>query len=101
VKACPTGARHFGDLGDANSAVSQLVKEREGYDLFPSMGYKPVNKYLPPRKRRDATNSAPRELVKGDGSAIERLFAWADRMLSGNASGVAGKAEDYSDRLEG
>ena len=52
MKACPTGARHFGDLGDPASAVSQLVAERGGYDLLPEMGYKPVNKYLPPRSAR-------------------------------------------------
>ena len=55
VRACPTGARHFGDLGDPDSAVSQLVAERGGFDLLPEFGYKPVNKYLPPRPRRDAT----------------------------------------------
>ncbi len=48
VATCPVGARHFGDLGDPNFAVSQLVAERGGYDLMPEMGYKPVNKYLPP-----------------------------------------------------
>src|SRR3982750_2933284 len=58
VRACPTGARHFGDLGDPSSAVSQLVKEREGFDLLPEMGFKPVNKYLPPRPRRDQ-NATP------------------------------------------
>src|ERR1043165_2231998 len=52
VMACPTRARHFGDLGDADSAVSKLVAAREGYDLMPEMGYKQVNKYLPPRPRR-------------------------------------------------
>jgi sulfite dehydrogenase (quinone) subunit SoeB len=86
VRACPTGARHFGDLGDADSAVSKLVREREGYDLLPESGYKPVNKYLPPRPRRDATNCAPAapppETIGAPGSAVERLFAWADRMLS-------------------
>ncbi|MCB1435160.1 MAG: (Fe-S)-binding protein, partial [Alphaproteobacteria bacterium] len=83
VKACPVGARHYGDLGDANSAVSKLVAERGGYDLFPEMGYKPVNKYLPPRPRRDATTSKPAALPKPDGSAFDRLFAWADKLLSG------------------
>jgi Fe-S-cluster-containing dehydrogenase component len=79
VKACPTGARHFGDLGDANSDVSKLVEERGGYDLLPEMGYKPVNKYLPPRARRDtgSLSEAPRET----GSALEALFQWADKML--------------------
>ena len=48
-RACPTGARHFGDLGDPESAVSRLVAERGGFDLLPELGYKPVNKYLPPR----------------------------------------------------
>ena len=61
VRACPTGARHFGDLGDPASAVSQLVAERGGFDLLPEFGYKPVNKYLPPRPRRDATARHCRE----------------------------------------
>ena len=51
VKTCPAGARHFGDLGDPNSAVSQLVADRGGFDLMPEQGNNPVNKYLPPRKR--------------------------------------------------
>ena len=54
VRACPTGARHFGDLGDRDSAVSRLVSERGGYDLLPELGYQPVNKYLPPRQRPGA-----------------------------------------------
>ena len=57
VKACPTGARHFGDLGDRNSAVSQLGQARGGFDLLPEMGYKPTNKYLPPRARRETATS--------------------------------------------
>ena len=83
VKACPTGARHFGDLGNPNSAVSQLVEQRGGYDLLPEMGTKPVNKYLPPRARRDAATLPPEALPKGDGSALERLFVWADGLLGG------------------
>src|SRR5437016_5165456 len=53
VSTCPVSARHFGDLGDPNSAVSQIVKERGGYDLMPEMGYAPTNKYLPPRPRKN------------------------------------------------
>ena len=87
VRACPTGARHFGDLGDPNSAVSVLVAERGGYDLLPETGYKPVNKYLPPRPRRDATTtpavSGSSTVEAGDdGSLSARFFAWADKMLS-------------------
>ncbi|MFO0994680.1 MAG: 4Fe-4S dicluster domain-containing protein [Hyphomicrobiales bacterium] len=81
VKACPTGARHFGDLGDPNSAVSELVAARGGYDLMPEMGYKPVNKYLPPRARRDT--GPQMEIPKETGSALESLFRWADKVLGG------------------
>jgi len=84
VMACPTRARHFGDLGDPDSAVSKLVAERGGYDLMPEMGYKPVNKYLPPRPRRDGCASkavsAPEE--KADLSAASPILRWMDRILS-------------------
>jgi Fe-S-cluster-containing dehydrogenase component len=59
VKACPTRARHFGDLGDPDSAISRLVAERDGYPLMPEFGYRPVNRYLPPRPRRDGRMTAP------------------------------------------
>jgi Fe-S-cluster-containing dehydrogenase component len=84
VMACPTRARHFGDLGDADSAVSKLVAERGGYDLMPGMGYKPVNKYLPPRPRRDGCGSAPAKPAqdeKVDFSASP-LLRWIDKVLS-------------------
>ncbi len=84
VMACPTRARHFGDLGDPDSAVSKLVAERDGYDLMPEMGYKPVNKYLPPRPRRDGCASkaaaAPEEKV--DLSTASPILRWMDRILS-------------------
>lgn len=51
VRTCPAGARHFGDLGDPDSDVSQLVAERGGVDLMPEQATKPVNKYLPPRPK--------------------------------------------------
>ena len=60
VRACPTGARHFGDLGDPESDVSKLVAERGGFDLMPEFGYKPVNRYLPPRERRNRSSSSRR-----------------------------------------
>jgi hypothetical protein len=84
VRACPTGARHFGDLGDPQSAVSQLVKERGGFDLLPEMGYRPVNKYLPPRPRRDQSPApaATEQPASSSGSLADRFFAWADKTLA-------------------
>jgi Fe-S-cluster-containing dehydrogenase component len=100
VKACPTGARSFGDLGDPSSAVSQLVKERGGYDLLPEMGYKPTNKYLPPQARRDHVTFAE-PLPKSDGSAMERLFAWADKLMTTAKASAKANEADNADRLEG
>ena len=37
----------------ATARCRKLVAERGGFDLLPEFGYKPVNKYLPPRSRRD------------------------------------------------
>jgi len=98
VRACPTGARHFGDLGDPTSVVSRLVAERGGFDLLPEFGYQPVNKYLPPRAGRNPTPpaaAAPAATVTAhpggsgesgspasEASPSERLFAWIDQMLS-------------------
>jgi Fe-S-cluster-containing dehydrogenase component len=81
VAACPTSARHFGDLGDPDSAISKLVVERGGVELMPELGYKPTNRYLPPRAHteRAATVSAPAlEAVKAEGG----FLGWVDRMLS-------------------
>lgn len=84
VMACPTRARHFGDLGDANSAISKLVTDRGGYDLMPELGYKPVNKYLPPRERRDGCSSKPVAVLekKVDFSTASPLLRWMDKILS-------------------
>ena len=80
VQACPTRARHFGDLGDPESRVSKLVAERNGVALMPELGYAPVNRYLPPRPRRgadDALGTIP------DAPAPPRsaLGRWSDRVL--------------------
>ncbi len=78
VAACPTSARHFGDLGDPHSAVSKLVEERGGVDLMPELGYRPTNKYLPPRAKRSAAESPALAPVAADGG----FLGWVDRMLS-------------------
>src|SRR5947207_5393305 len=84
VMACPVNARHFGDLGDPDSEVSQMVAQRRGGDLMPELGYRPVNKYLPPRAGRMAPrppvdeHAAPAD----DVAPGERLLRWADRLLS-------------------
>jgi sulfite dehydrogenase (quinone) subunit SoeB len=100
VKACPTGARHFGDLGDASSAVSQLVQQRGGYDLMADMGYKPTNKYLPPRKKRDG-ESGIEAMPKASGSAMDKLFAWADKLLTASSAAGTATQPDNSSKLEG
>ena len=85
VQACPTGARHFGDLGDPDSAVSKLVADRGGVALMPELGYAPVNRYLPPRPRRagdavDTPAAAQQEAL--DTAQLPPLLRWLDRVLS-------------------
>jgi Fe-S-cluster-containing dehydrogenase component len=84
VRTCPASARHFGDLGDPDSAVSRLVAERGGFDLMAEMGYKPTNKYLPPRPRRDASTAGPEpaRLQPAPPSPQGGLLGWLDRVLS-------------------
>jgi Fe-S-cluster-containing dehydrogenase component len=78
VRACPTGARHFGDLGDPASAVSRLVAERGGVDLMPEQRTRPVNKYLPPREPVDLL--AP--LLDPAPEAEGGFLGWLDRALA-------------------
>jgi Fe-S-cluster-containing dehydrogenase component len=85
VMVCPTHARSYGDLGDPASAVSELVAERGGRDLMPELGYRPVNKYLPPRRgRMAAAPSVPERLPSPPPQAAgdNRLLRWVDRLLS-------------------
>jgi sulfite dehydrogenase (quinone) subunit SoeB len=51
VKACPTGARLFGDVKDPESEVSKAIRERGGYALMPEWETTPANQYLPRRTR--------------------------------------------------
>jgi sulfite dehydrogenase (quinone) subunit SoeB len=86
VQACPTKARHFGDLGDPESDVSKLVAERGGVALMPELGYAPVNRYLPPRPRRAGENetmtppSTPQESL--DTQQLPPLLRWLDKVFS-------------------
>jgi len=99
VQACPTRARHFGDLGDPESKVSKLVAERGGVALLPELGYGPVNRYLPPRPRRagaaadaaedpDAPGAPPGPRDRDasspplDRDALQPLLRWLDRALN-------------------
>ncbi len=86
VQACPTRARHFGDLADPGSRVSKLVAARGGVDLMPELGYKPTNKYLPPRPRRAGTHDeTPGRGTSGealDADALPPVLRWLDRVLS-------------------
>ena len=87
VRTCPTSARHFGDLGDPASQVSQLVAERGGVALMPESGAAPVNRYLPPRARRGAADG-PGDASDSDAPAgaedarIAGFLGWLDRALS-------------------
>jgi Fe-S-cluster-containing dehydrogenase component len=82
VIACPTGARHYGDLGDPESKVSQLVAARGGYALMPELGYKPVNRYLPPRERPAPNPNPPAEAAPTAMDLKNPLLRWLDRALS-------------------
>jgi len=82
VQACPTRARHFGDLGDEESDIFKLVKDRGGVELMPELGYQPVNRYLPPRERR--AGSIQKEIKEEtlDTEKLPPMLRWLDRVLS-------------------
>jgi Fe-S-cluster-containing dehydrogenase component len=83
VATCPARARHFGDLGDPDSKVSKLVAERGGFDLMPEMGYKPTNKYLPPRQHAQRVDPpAPEPAPEPATGSAPALLRWIDRALS-------------------
>ncbi|MCB5411537.1 4Fe-4S dicluster domain-containing protein [Pseudogemmobacter faecipullorum] len=78
VRTCPTGARHFGDFADPESAVSKLSAARGGYALMPGQNTKPVNRYLPPRAKGQA--ALPQLAAFADVRATG-LAGWLDRLL--------------------
>jgi Fe-S-cluster-containing dehydrogenase component len=79
VLACPTHARHYGDFDDPTSSVSRLTAERGGFALLESLGYKPVNRYLPPRKAPPVLDEdvAARASAAEPVTALGRLAALA------------------------
>ena len=83
VATCPANARHFGDLGDPESEASRLSAARGGRELMPELGYRPVNRYLPPRPARklaEAAGAALEPVTSADGAG--RFLRWVDRVLS-------------------
>ena len=81
VRTCPTNARHFGDLGDPESEVSLLVLARGGVDLLPEQQTKPVNKYLPPRQRRQVEEAPNSLLAIADAATPKGFWKWMDTTL--------------------
>ena len=77
VLACPTHARHFGDFDDPQSNVSQLSAQRGGAGLMDSLGYKPVNRYLPPRASAQVDIGAVQAVP-----LRERLAQWVSKVVS-------------------
>jgi Fe-S-cluster-containing dehydrogenase component len=82
VRTCPAGARHFGDLGDPDSAVSRLSAERGGMALMPELGTRPVNRYLPPRpKDRLPQTDVLAPFLAPVGEGPRGFLGWLDRAL--------------------
>jgi Fe-S-cluster-containing dehydrogenase component len=77
VLACPAHARHFGDFDDPGSQVSRLTAERGGGGLMAELGYKPVNRYLPPRA------PATVDVARVTGAGLKkRLADFVNRLVS-------------------
>ena len=96
VRTCPSGARHFGDLGDPNSDVSKLVAERGGMDLMPEQGTKPVNQYLPPRPK-DTLDKMPPPPLETVATEAKGFLGWLDKALEALPGGE--KTETAKERL--
>ncbi|MFT6033859.1 MAG: Fe-S-cluster-containing dehydrogenase component [Arenicella sp.] len=77
VLSCPTSSRIFGDFDDPTSEVSRLTVERAGQALMPELGYKPTNRYLPPREKGEMPMMA-----KTNQPALSKLKQWANRVIA-------------------
>ena len=80
VLACPTQARSFGDFGDPESKVSLLSLARDGAALMPELGYQPVNRYLPPRKKQPVCSVSESERLQP--AELPSALRWLDKILS-------------------
>ncbi|MFM8546225.1 MAG: 4Fe-4S dicluster domain-containing protein [Betaproteobacteria bacterium] len=79
VLACPTHARHFGDFDDPNSRVSELSRERQGEALLDdALGYRPVNRYLPPRPPAEVASA---DVAARPSGLREKLAGWVSRAI--------------------
>ncbi|MCA3179341.1 MAG: 4Fe-4S dicluster domain-containing protein [Burkholderiaceae bacterium] len=78
VLACPAHARHFGDFDDPSSAVSTMVRERDGAPLLEKLGYRPTNRYLPPRV---APEVPPPAEAPPRGTLQRRLASMVNRLI--------------------
>ena len=82
VATCPTSARSFGDFADPESEVSRKAAARGGYDLMPEMGYRPTNKYLPPRPRKTAAGATGAPAMLETAAPEGGFLGWLDSVLS-------------------
>ncbi len=80
VRTCPTGARHFGDFADPESAVSKLSAARGGMALMPDLGTRAGQPLSAAKARRICGRRraclAPLLDIKATGFA-----GWLDRVL--------------------
>jgi Fe-S-cluster-containing dehydrogenase component len=78
VLACPAHARHFGDFDDPSSTVSTLARERDGAPLLEKLGYRPTNRYLPPRA---APEVPPPKAAAPRGTLQSKLASMVNRLI--------------------
>jgi sulfite dehydrogenase (quinone) subunit SoeB len=80
VLACPTRARGFGDFNDPDSDVARQSNDRGGSALMPELGYRPVNRYLPPRSKQAHCAGAEEDVL--DTSQLPSALRWLDKIVS-------------------
>jgi hypothetical protein len=61
-----------------------MVAERGGVELMPELGYKPVNRYLPPRPKKTGCGSGKSAALEAafDPAAMHPALRWLDRILT-------------------